>query len=107
MRLFAGRRYDTAGATLESAWDAVAAWCFAPGTLLFRTQQGNDPRLAIYELEPEDQATIVDGYFKRYAAQAEWSGPEWECTPAGLGGPNPANLSKVRELLEAASSEKL
>lgn len=50
---------------------------------------------------------IVDGYFKRYAPQAEWSSPEWECTPAGLSGPNPTDLSKVRELLKAASSEKL
>jgi hypothetical protein len=41
---------------------------------------------------------------QRNAPQAEWSGPDWECTPTGLSGPNPTNLSKVRELLEAASS---
>jgi hypothetical protein len=87
-----------------NSWDAVGAWCFAPGTLLFSTQQERGPRLGVYELRPEDLATIVDGYFKRYAPQAEWSGPDWECTPTGLSGPNPTNLSKVRELLEPASS---
>jgi hypothetical protein len=88
-----------------NSWKAVTAWCFAPRTLLFRTQQDPASRLGLYELEPEDLETIVDGYFKRYAPQAEWSDPEWECTPAGLSGPNPTDLSRVRELLEAASSE--
>jgi hypothetical protein len=89
-----------------NSWEAVTAWCAAPGALLFRTQQA-DPRLGVYELEPEVLATIVDGYFKRYAPQAEWSAPGWECTTAGLMGPNPTDLSRVRELLKAASSENL
>lgn len=87
-------------------WGAVVAWCSAPGTLLFRTRQQSGPRLGIYEVRAEELATIVDGYFKKYAPQAEWSGPEWECTPATFRGPNPSDLSKVRELLEAASSEQ-
>jgi hypothetical protein len=62
--------------------------------------------LGVHELEPEELATLVDGYFKKYAPQAEWGGPDWECTLAGLSGPNPTDLSKVRELLEAAPAEK-
>ena len=88
-----------------NSWEAVTAWCFAPGTLLFRTRQG--PGLGVYELEPEDLVAIVDGYFKKYAPQAEWSAPGWECTTAGLMRPNPTDLSRVRELLEDASSENL
>lgn len=88
------------------SWQAVAAWCSAPGTLVFRTKQDPGPRFGVYELEPDDLAAIVDGYFKRYAPQAEWSDPEWKCTLAGLSGPNPTDLSRVRELLEAATSEK-
>jgi hypothetical protein len=86
-------------------WGSVAAWCSAPGTLLFRAQQAG-PGLGVYELTAEELATIVDGYFKRYAPHAERSAPEWECTLGGLNGPSPADRSKVRELLEAASAEK-
>lgn len=89
-----------------NSWKAVTAWCFAPGALLFRTQQDPGPRLGVYELKPDDLVTIVDGYFKKYAPQAEWSAPGWACTTAGLMGPNPTDLSRVRELLKAASSEK-
>ena len=89
-----------------NSWESVTAWCFAPGTVLFRTQQDGSSRFGVYEVKPEDLVTIVDGYFKRYAPQAEWSSPDWKCTPAGLSGRNPTDMSKVRELLEAASSEK-
>ena len=87
-------------------WADVTAWCFAPGTVLYRTQEDRGFHLGVYELEPDVLATIVNGYFKKYAPQAERSAPEWECTPAALTRPNPTDLSKIRELLEAASSEK-
>jgi hypothetical protein len=36
----------------------------------------------------------------------EWSGPDWQCTAAALSGRNPADMAKVRELLEAAAEER-
>ena len=89
-----------------NSWKSVTAWCSAPGTVLFRAQQRPSSGLGVYDLEPEDFVTIVDEYFKKYAPEAEWSGAGWECTPAALSRPHPADMSKVRELLEAASSEK-
>jgi hypothetical protein len=89
-----------------NSWADVTAWCWAPGTVLVRTRQDSSPRFFVYDLKPEDLAMIVDGYFKSYAAATEWSSPGWECTPAGLSRPNPADMSKIRELLEAASSGK-
>jgi hypothetical protein len=98
------RTFTDSKETFDS-WADVTAWCWAPGTVALRVKQG-PPGFVVYQLEPEDLATIVDGYFKKYAPAAEWSGPEFECTPARLGGPHPANASRIRELLEAASSEK-
>jgi hypothetical protein len=89
-----------------SRWGDLTAWCWGPGTVALRTEQDSSPRFVVYELKPADLATIVDGYFKRYAAAAEWSGPDFECTPARLGGPHPANASKIRDLLEAAATEQ-
>ena len=88
-----------------NAWGDVAAWCSAPGTVLIRTRQ-SPSHFDVYDLMPEDLVTIVDGYLKKYVPELEWSSPGWACSPAGLSRPNPANLSKVRELLEAASAEK-
>jgi hypothetical protein len=89
-----------------NSWESVTAWCSAPGTVLFRSQQHPSAGLGVYELKPEDLVAIVDGYFKKYAADAEWSGAGWECTSVGLSRPHPAKMSKIRELLEAASSEE-
>ena len=88
-----------------NAWGDVTAWCSAPGTVLARTRQ-SPPRVEVHELAPEDFVTIVDGYFKKYVPEREWSGPGWECTQANLSRPNPADMSRVCELLEAASGVK-
>jgi hypothetical protein len=87
------------------AWSDVTAWCSGPGTVLVRTRS-SPPHFDVYDLKPEDLVTIVDGYFKKYVPELQWSSPGWECTQANLSRPNPADLSKVRELLEAASTEK-
>jgi hypothetical protein len=73
--------------------------------VLVRTRQ-SPSHYDFYGLKPEDLVTIVDGYFKKYVPQREWSSPGWECSVANLSRPNPADLSKVRELLEAASAER-
>jgi len=86
-------------------WDDVTAWCSGPGTVLVRTRQ-SPPHFDVYDLRPDDLVTIVDEYFKKYVPRLEWSSPRWECTPANLTRPNPADMSRVRELLEAASTEK-
>jgi hypothetical protein len=87
-------------------WGDVTAWCSGPGTVALRTEQDSSPRFVVYELKPADLTTIVDGYFKRYAAAAEWRGPDFECTPAHLRGPHPANASKIRDLLEDATEQR-
>ena len=89
-----------------NSWRSVTAWCSAPGTVLFRGQQHPSAGLGAYDVEPADLVTIVDEYFRKYAPEAEWSGADWECTAAALSRPNPAQMSKVRELLEAAPAEK-
>lgn len=101
---FGWRRAFTDSKETFNAWGDVTAWCSAPGTVLARTRQ-SPSRLEVYDLEAEDHATIVDGYFKKYVAELEWSSPGWECTQANLSRPNPADLSKVRELLEAATEK--
>jgi hypothetical protein len=101
---FGWRRTFTDEKETFVSWAAVTAWCLAPGTLTFRAEQ--HPVRGVSDLTPEALATIVDGYFKQYAPEAEWSAPEWQCTPAALNGPHPANMSKVRELLEAVSSRQ-
>jgi hypothetical protein len=85
-------------------WANVTAWCSAPGTVAFRTRQR--PSSGVYDLAPEDLVTIVDKYFKKYVPAMEWSGPDWQCTAAALSGRNPADMAKVRELLEAAAEER-
>ncbi len=95
----------TSSKEIFNSWKTVTAWCWAPGTVLFRAQQ-RPSGLGIYDLKPEDLATIVDEYFKKYAPEAEWIGPESECTNAALYRPHPADMARTRELLEAASSEK-
>ena len=102
---FGWHRTFTAAKDAFSAWGDVTAWCSAPGTVLVRTRQSPSHH-DFYDLTPEDLATIVDGYFKKYVPELQWSSPGWECTPANLSRPNPADLSRVRELLEAASGEK-
>lgn len=87
-------------------WQDLVAWCLAPGALHYRVQQAPGRHGSLYDVEPDVLAIIVDGYFRKYAPQAEWSGPEFQCTPGRLSGPPPSHLSKVRELLEAASSEQ-
>ena len=87
-------------------WDEVVAWCWAPGTVLVRTRRDASGRVAVYDLQSEDLATIVDEYFKKHVAELEWRSSSFECTVAALNRPNPADLAKVRELLEAASAEK-
>ena len=72
----------------------------------FHGQQHPSAGLGVYDLEPADLVTIVGEYFRKYAPEAEWIGADWECTSAALSRPHPARMSKVRELLEAASSEK-
>jgi hypothetical protein len=89
-----------------SRWGDVTAWCSAPGIVALRTKQDPSPRFVVYELKPADLATIVDGYFKKYAAETEWRGPGFECTPARLNGPHPTGASKIRDLLEAAATEQ-
>jgi len=89
-----------------NSWQSVTAWCSAPGTVLFRGQQHPSAGLGVYDVKLEDLVTIVTEYFKKYAPEAEWSGADWECTSAALARPHPAQMSKVRELLEAASAEK-
>lgn len=87
-------------------WANVTAWCSVPpGTVALRTKEGA-PRFVVSGLEPEALATVVGGYFKKYAPAAEWSGPEFKCTLQRLTGPHPDAASRVRELLEAASKEK-
>jgi hypothetical protein len=97
------RAFTTAEDTFN-AWADVTAWCSAPGTVAFRTRQR--PSSGVYDLGPEDLATIVEQYFKKYAPAVEWSGPEWQCTTGALSGRDPADLAKVRELLEAAAEER-
>jgi len=96
----------TSSKEVFNSWGSVTAWCSAPGTVLFRSQQHPSAGLGVYDLEPADLVTIVDEYFRKYAPEAEWSGADWECTSGALTRPNPAQMSKVRDLLEAASSEK-
>jgi hypothetical protein len=102
---FGWQRAFTDSKETFNAWADVTAWCWAPGTLAFRTRQGAGLDQGVYGIKPEDLATVVDGYFKKYVPEAEWSAPGWACTPAALNRPNPANMSKVRELLEAASDK--
>ena len=101
---FGWRRTFTDAKETFNAWGAITAWCSAPGTVLARTRQ-SPSRVEVYDLTPEDFATIVDGYFKKYVPELQWSSPGWECTQANLSRPNPADLSKVRELLEAATEK--
>ena len=67
----------------------------------------------------QEQATSGTGHFEGALSGAQWGAdktnvrckvrsppPGWECTAANLSRPNPTDLSKVRELLEAASAEK-
>ena len=102
---FGWQRAFTDSQTTFNAWSDVTAWCSAPGTVLVRTRQSPSHH-DFYDLTPEDLVTIVDGYFKKHVPELEWSSPGWECTMANLSRPNPADLAKVRELLEAASGEK-
>lgn len=102
---FGWQRAFTDSKETFNSWADITAWCSAPGTVLARTRQ-SPSRVEVYDLEAEDHATIVDGYFKKYVPELEWSSPGWECTSASLSRPNPADMSKVRELLEAASAEK-
>ena len=55
----------------------------------FHGQQHPSAGLGVYDLEPADLVTIVGEYFRKYAPEAD-----------------PPQMSKVRDLLEAASSEK-
>jgi hypothetical protein len=87
-------------------WEEVTAWCWAPGTVAFRTQQPAPRVFGVYDLEPGDLVTIVDEYFRKYVPEAEWSAPVWQCNPLRLNGRNPADMSRIVELLEAASSEE-
>ncbi len=101
---FGWRWSFTGGDETFNRWTDITAWCWAPGTVSFRTQR-NRP-MAAYGLEPEVLATIVEAYFKQHASEVEWSGQDWTCTPQALGGQHPARISKVRELLEAAASDE-
>jgi hypothetical protein len=71
----------TGGNETFNRWADVTAWCWAPGTVSFRIQR-NRP-MAVYSLEPEVLAAIVDGHFNKFAAEVEWSGDNWACTPLG------------------------
>lgn len=103
---FGWQQTFTGSKEVFNTWESVTAWCSAPRTVLFRSRQPPSAGLGVYDLEPADLVTIVDEYFRKYAPEAEWSGADWECTSAALTQPHPAQMSKVRELLEAASSEK-
>ncbi len=85
-------------------WEEVTAWCRGPDSLAFRTRQSPSRGFGVYDLGPDDLVTIVDEYFRKYIQEVEWSAPGWECTPTGLNQRNPADMSRIIELLEAASS---
>jgi hypothetical protein len=98
---FGWHRAFTTSEDTFNAWAEVTAWCSAPGTVAFRTSRR--PSSGVYELEPENLVTIVEQYFKKYAPAVEWSGPQWQCTAAALSGRNPADMAKIRDLLEGAA----
>lgn len=84
------------------SWRDVEAWCSAPGAVSFRARALPPVFSGIHDVEAEDLVRIVDGYFKKHAAEAEWSSPGWVCSPVALRGTHPAAISRVREMLEAA-----
>lgn len=100
---FGWHRTYTGSKDTFNAWGDVTAWCWGPGTVAIRMRQR--PPIDIHDLDPEALRTIVESYFQKYAADAEWSAPEWQCTPRALNSPPPANTARIVELLEAAGSE--
>ncbi len=85
----------TSSKEVFNSWGSVTAWCSAPGTALYRSQQHPSAGLGVYDLEPADLVTIVDEYFRKYVPEGRFlrealahAGTVVDNTPTkrGLGG---------------------